>query len=104
MEKSAQLTVQHGKMRLGKAAGGTSHCQCALAGCNSRAEPWTKSRIASHAGADNPKPSATPKSIGATDKMLRVPVNDPPAARRDGFAVANLIASHATKTSSIKTV
>jgi hypothetical protein len=91
LEKLGQLTVQHGKIKPGNAAGGTSHCQWADAACSSRAEPRTKSRIASHAGADNPKPSATPKSIGKTEKTSRVSTND-------------LVTSHAIKRSSIKTV
>src|SRR4029453_14873183 len=54
-EKSVQSTVQEGRINPGNAAGGTSHCQCADGGCSSRAEPWTRSRIASHAGAERPK-------------------------------------------------
>src|SRR5437870_7463687 len=90
-EKSVQFTVHEGRMNPGSAAGGTSHCQCADAGCNSRAEPCTKSRIASQAGAERPKPSVTPKSIGKIEKMFRVSTKD-------------LINSHAIKTSNIKTV
>ena len=59
-EKSVQFTVHDGRTNPGSAAGGTRHCQCAAADCNSRAEPWTRSRSASHAGAERPKPSATP--------------------------------------------
>src|SRR5439155_26406426 len=75
-EKSVQFTVHEGRINPGNAAGGTSHCQCADGGCSSRAEPCTRSRTASHAGADNPKPSAIPKSIGEIEKMLRVWTND----------------------------
>ena len=59
-EKSVQFTVHDGRINPGSAAGGTRHCQCAAADCNSRAEPWTRSSSASHAGAERPKPSATP--------------------------------------------
>ena len=38
-EKLAQFTVHEGRISPGSAAGGTSHCQCADAACNSRAEP-----------------------------------------------------------------
>src|SRR6266567_2944416 len=90
-EKSVQFTVHDGRINPGSAAGGTSHCQWADAGCNSRAEPCTKSRIASHAGADNPKPSATPKSIGKIEKTFRVSTKD-------------LADNHAVRSSNIKTV
>ena len=46
---------------------------------------------ASHAGAESPKPSATPTSIGRIEKMLRVWTSD-------------LIDNHAMRSSSIKTV
>src|SRR5215467_670869 len=75
-EKSVQFTVHDGRINPSSAAGGTRHCQCAAADCNSRAEPWTRSKSASHAGAERPKPSATPKSIGRMDKMLRVSTSD----------------------------
>src|SRR5262244_2572219 len=38
-EKSVQFTVHDGRINPGSAAGGTRHCQCAAADCNSRAEP-----------------------------------------------------------------
>src|SRR2546426_10649915 len=47
--------------------------------------------MASHAGAESPKPSATPRSIGKVDITLRVWTKD-------------LIDSHAIKSSNIKTV
>src|SRR5436189_1552494 len=47
--------------------------------------------MASHAGAESPKPSATPRSIGKVDITLRVWTKD-------------LIDSHAIKRSNIKTV
>src|SRR5438034_2479411 len=90
-EKSVQFTVHDGRINPGSAAGGTSHCEWADAGCNSRAEPCTRSRIASHAGADNPKPSATPKSIGKIEEILRVWTSD-------------LIDSQPIKSNNIKTV
>src|SRR5256885_7603693 len=40
-EKLVHFTVQQGRINPGSAAGGTSHCQCSEAGCNSRAEPRT---------------------------------------------------------------
>src|SRR5215472_18041250 len=90
-EKSVQLTVHHGEISPGSAAGGTRHCQCAAADCNSRAEPWTRSKSASHAGAERPKPSATPTSSGRIEKTLRVWTSD-------------LIDNHAMRSSNIKTV
>ena len=42
-EKSVQFTVHDGRTNPGSAVGGTRHCQCAAADCNSRAEPWTRS-------------------------------------------------------------
>src|SRR5438477_2274896 len=38
-EKSVQFTVHDGRINPGNDAGGTRHCQCAAADCNSRAEP-----------------------------------------------------------------
>src|SRR6185369_9147669 len=38
-EKPIQLTVQPGTINPGRARQGTIHCQCAAAGCDSRAEP-----------------------------------------------------------------
>src|SRR5439155_3509658 len=75
-EKSVQFTVHDGKISPGSEAGGTRHCQCAAVGCNSRAEPRTRSKSASHAGAERPKPSATPKSIGTIEKSFRVWTSD----------------------------
>jgi len=90
-EKSVQCTVHDGRINPGSAAGGTRHCQCAAAACNSRAEPWTRSRSPSHAGAERPKPSTTPMSSGSIEKMFRVWTSD-------------LIDNHAMRSSSIKTV
>src|SRR6266436_8802314 len=98
-EKSVQFTVHDGRINPGNAAGGTSHCQCAFGDCSSRAEPSTRSRIASHAGADNPKPSATPKSIGKTDNVGGTLVSR--LSRRSHIVLTD---NHAIKSSNIKTV
>src|SRR5205814_9435431 len=90
-EKSVQFTVHDGRINPGNAAGGTRHCQCAAADCNSRAEPRTRSSSASHAGAERPKPSATPTSIGTLEKSFRVSISD-------------FSDNHAIKSSSINTV
>src|SRR4029078_8745145 len=76
-EKSVQFTVHDGRINPGSAAGGTRHCQCAVAACNSRAEPWTKSSNPNHAGAERPKPRATPNSSGNTANVGETLVSRP---------------------------
>src|SRR2546428_2449728 len=39
VEKSAQLTVQHGRINAGSAGSGTIHCQCAALDVTPRADP-----------------------------------------------------------------
>src|SRR5215813_3282251 len=103
-EKSVQFTVHDGRINPGSAAGGTRHCQCAADDCSSRAEPCIRSRSASHAGADNPNPNATPESIGKTANAGGILVSRRPRlfpTFRDDIV---LIESHPIRSSSIKTV